>query len=172
VNSKHSPVAVIVGAPGAGKSTVGLRVANKFQLPFVDTDHLIEERAGMSVPDIFVTHGEAHFRELEAAAVREALDTQVGIVALGGGAILRQETRDALNGHRVIWLTVDPAHASRRVGMNTARPLLVGNVRGTLQRLMGEREDLYRAVSTDIVDTSGKQLQAVIQEVCVLLEQP
>lgn len=125
----------------------------------------------MSVPDVFVTHGEAYFRELEAAAVRDALDSQVGIVALGGGAILNQETRDALQGHRVIWLNVDPANASRRVGMNTARPLLVGNVRGTLHRLMSEREDFYRDVSTDIVDTSGKQLAEVVQEVSRLLEQ-
>lgn len=171
MRTKHSPVAVIIGAPGAGKSTVGSRVAQHFQLPFVDTDHRIEEEAGMSVPDIFVTHGEPYFRELEVAAVRDALDTQVGIVALGGGAILSAESREALRGHRVIWLRVDSANASRRVGLNTARPLLVGNVRGTLQRLMSEREDLYQSVSTDVVETSGKQLAEVVKDVCTLLEQ-
>jgi shikimate kinase len=166
----HRPVAVIVGAPGAGKSTVGQRVAQQFHLPFVDTDHMVEEAAGMSVPDIFVQQGEDAFRDMEAAAVRQALQDEVGIVALGGGAILRDETRAALQGHRVIWLDVNPTHASRRVGLNTPRPLLVGNVRGTLQRLMTEREDLYREVSTDIVETNGRSLADVVQSVCQLLE--
>ena len=165
------PVAVIVGAPGAGKSTVGARVAEHFQLPFVDTDHLVEQQAGMSVADIFVTHGEPHFRDLEAVAVAGALGNEIGVVSLGGGAILRPETRDLLTGHRVIWLRVDASHAARRVGMNTARPLLVGNVRGTMQRLMTERSALYEGVCTDIVDTSDKPLKSVVSEVCEILEQ-
>jgi shikimate kinase len=171
VSLQHRPVAVIVGAPGAGKSTVGSRVAQAFHLPFVDTDQLIEEQANMSVPDIFVTYGEPDFRQREVAAVREALENHVGIVALGGGAVIDSQTRDALQGHRVIWLKVDTSNASRRVGMNTARPLLVGNVRGTLQRLLTEREHVYESVSTDVVDTSGKQLTEVVSEVCALLEQ-
>lgn len=164
------PVAVIVGAPGAGKSTVGARVAEHFQLPFVDTDHLVEERSGMSVADIFVTHGEPYFRDLEAEAVASALETQIGVVSLGGGTILRPETRALLAEHRVIWLRVDASHAAKRVGLNTARPLLVGNVRGTMQRLMTERAELYEEVSTDVVDTSGKSLKAVVSEVCEILE--
>lgn len=165
------PVAVIVGAPGAGKSTVGARVAEHFHLPFVDTDHLVEERAGMSVADIFVTEGESHFRELEAERVADALATEIGVVSLGGGAILRPETRALLAGQRVVWLRVDASHAAKRVGMNTARPLLVGNVRGTMQRLMSERSELYEEVCTDIVDTSDKPLKAVVLEVCEILEQ-
>jgi shikimate kinase len=164
------PVAVIVGAPGAGKSTVGARVADHFQLPFVDSDHLVEERAGMSVADIFVTHGEPYFRDLEADAVASALQTEIGVLSLGGGAILRPETRALLADHRVIWLRVDASHAAKRVGLNTARPLLVGNVRGTMQRLMSERASLYEEVSTDIVDTSDKSLKAVVRDVCEILE--
>lgn len=165
------PVAVVVGAPGAGKSTVGARVAEHFHLPFVDTDHLVEERTGMSVADIFVTEGESRFRDLEADAVAGALADEIGVVSLGGGAILRSETRALLAGHRVIWLRVDASHAARRVGMNSARPLLVGNVRGTMQRLMSERSELYEEVCTDVVDTSDKPLKVVISEVCEILEQ-
>jgi shikimate kinase len=165
------PVAVVVGAPGAGKSTVGARVAEHFHLPFVDTDHLVEERAGMSVADIFVTEGESRFRDLEADAVAGALANEIGVVSLGGGAILRPETRTLLAGHRVIWLRVDASHAAKRVGMNSARPLLVGNVRGTMQRLMSERSELYEEVCTDVVDTSEKPLKVVVSEVCEILEQ-
>lgn len=165
------PVAVLVGAPGAGKSTVGARVAEHFHLPFLDTDHLVEERAGMSVAEIFVTQGESHFRDLEAEAVATALADHIGVLSLGGGAILRPETRLLLNDQRVIWLRVDAAQAAKRVGLNTARPLLVGNVRGTMQRLMSERAALYEEVSTDIVDTSGQSLKSVVADVCALLEQ-
>jgi shikimate kinase len=169
-SASRRPVAVIVGAPGAGKSTVGARVADHFQLPFVDSDHLVEEQTGMSVADIFVTRGEPYFRDLEAEAVATALDTEIGVISLGGGAILRPETRALLADHRVIWLRVDAAHAAKRVGLNTARPLLVGNVRGTMQRLMTERAALYEEISTDIVDTSGKSLKAVVSDVCEILE--
>lgn len=160
-----APRAVLIGAPGAGKSTVGRRVATRLALPFTDSDREIEERAGMSVADIFVTQGEEAFRDLEAATVAELLGSSDGIVSLGGGAVLRPETRTALAGHRVVWLRVGVPAAASRVGMNTARPLLLGNVRGTLTALLAERNPVYAKVATDTVDTDGRSVGAVVDSV-------
>jgi len=160
-----APSVVLVGSPGAGKSTVGRRVAEQLGVPFADTDALIEAAAGMSVSDIFVTLGEDEFRALEADAVARALDEREGVLSLGGGAVLREETRARLAGVRVVWLRVTAADAASRVGMNTARPLLLGNVRATLSSLLEQRNPVYEEVATDIVDTSGHSLREVTEEV-------
>lgn len=160
----------MIGAPGAGKSTIGRKIADRFMLPFVDTDQQIEIVAGMSVSDIFITEGEAVFRTREEQAVAEALDTCLGIVALGGGAVAQPATRQRLLGHRVIWLKVSAAEAARRVGMNTARPLLAGNVRGTLIRLLEERSIWYAEVSTEQVETSDRPFKDIVNEIAELLE--
>jgi shikimate kinase len=97
--------------------------------------------------------------------VATALDEGTGVVSLGGGAVLSADTREALAGHRVVWLKVSVADAVRRVGMNTARPLLLGNVRGTLSALLEQRNPLYEEVATDVVDTSGRGLRAVVAAV-------
>lgn len=160
-----APSLVLVGSPGAGKSTVGRRVAEQLGVPFADTDALIEAAAGMSVSDIFVTLGEDEFRSLEAAAVAAALDEREGVLSLGGGAVLRPDTRARLTGTRVVWLRVTASDAASRVGMNTARPLLLGNVRATLSSLLEQRNPLYSEVATDVVDTSGRSLREVTEEV-------
>ena len=160
----HSgPVLVLIGSPGAGKSSVGRRVAEALGVPFTDTDQLIEAASGMSVSDIFITHGEEEFRRREAEAVAEALTQQSGVVSLGGGAVMREETRERLQGSRVVWLRVSLADAANRVGMNTARPLLLGNVRATLSGLLEQRTPVYEAVATDIVDTSGRNVREVTE---------
>jgi shikimate kinase len=148
------PSVVLVGSPGAGKSTVGRRVAEKLGVPFADTDVLIEAAAGMSVSDIFVTLGEDEFRE-----------EREGVLSLGGGAVLREETRARLANVRVVWLRVTASDAASRVGMNTARPLLLGNVRATLSSLLEQRNPVYAEVATDVVDTSGRSLREVTEEV-------
>lgn len=160
-----APSLVLVGSPGAGKSTVGRRVAEQLGVPFADTDALIEGAAGMSVSDIFVTLGEEEFRSLEAAAVADALDEREGVLSLGGGAVLRPDTRARLTGVRVVWLRVTASDAASRVGMNTARPLLLGNVRATLSSLLEQRNPIYSEVATDVVDTSGRSLREVTEEV-------
>lgn len=160
-----APTIVIVGSPGAGKSTVGRRVAERLGVPFADTDALIEAAAGMSVSDIFVTLGEDEFRAMEADAVARALDEREGVLSLGGGAVLREATRARLADERVVWLRVTASDAASRVGMNTARPLLLGNVRATLSSLLEQRNPVYAEVATDVVDTSGRSLREVTDEV-------
>lgn len=160
-----APSLVLVGSPGAGKSTVGRRVAEQLGVSFADTDALIEGAAGMSVSDIFVTLGEEEFRSLEAAAVADALEEREGVLSLGGGAVLRPDTRERLAGVRVVWLRVTASDAASRVGMNTARPLLLGNVRATLSSLLEQRNPIYSEVATDVVDTSGRSLREVTEEV-------
>lgn len=164
-----SPVAVLIGAPGAGKSTVGKRVARALEVEFVDTDALIVERAGKPISDIFVQDGEAAFRALEEEVVAQTIATRDGVVSLGGGAILSDRTRALLAGHCVVWLRVSLSDAARRVGMNTARPLLLGNVRTQLKALMDARAPLYESVSTTIVDTSDRKVREIVDEVLAAL---
>lgn len=171
IESAGGPLLVLVGAPGAGKSTVGRRVAERLGVPFDDTDHLIEQQAGMSVSDIFVTAGEPEFRRLEEDAVAQALRTRSGVLALGGGAVLSEKTRSLLAGHRVVWLRVSMSEAATRVGMNTARPLLLGNVRTTLAGLLEARTPLYEEVSSAVVETSDRKIRDVIAEVASLAAQ-
>lgn len=163
------PLVVLVGAPGAGKSSVGRRVAEQLNVSFVDTDHLVEVTAGTPVSDIFVNLGEPEFRRLEEEAVASALRDEAGIVALGGGAVLSERTRAALIGQQVIWLQVGMSDAATRVGMNTARPLLLGNVRTKLAALLEERSVLYEEVSTATVETSGRRIRDVIADVMAII---
>jgi len=159
------PIAVLIGAPGAGKSTIGRRVAERLKVPFVDTDALIEEESGMSVSDMFVELGEPEFRLREEDAVRRALSEQTGVVALGGGAILSESTRQLLAEHTVVWLRVNVSDAVSRVGMNQARPLLLGNVRGRLTQLLNERTPLYESVASVTIETDGRAVREVTSSV-------
>lgn len=159
------PAVVLVGAPGAGKTTVGHRVAHDLGVEFTDSDELIERRAGKSVAEIFIDDGEPTFREMEREEVARALSQPGGVLALGGGAILDEQTRENLRGHNVVWLRVGISTATERVGMNASRPLLLGNVRGTLIRLLDERTPLYEEVATSIVDTDGIDVADVARQV-------
>jgi len=159
------PCAVIVGAPGAGKTSVGMALARAWQVDFRDTDADVESLAGKSVSDIFVNDGEARFRELERAAVASALAEHEGVLALGGGAILDESTRGLLSDQAVVWLNVGLADAVKRVGLSSARPLLLGNVRGTMLRLMQEREPFYREVATLEIDTDGRNIADIVADV-------
>ena len=166
-----SPVAVLVGPPGAGKTTVGTLLAERLAVPFADTDALVEERAGCSVADIFTGQGEAAFRDLEREAVAGALGSHDGVLALGGGAVLTEATRDALAGHPVVLLGVGMAAGVRRTGLSTARPLLAGiNPRATFAALLAERLPLYRAVARHTVATDDLAPAAVCDAVLVALD--
>lgn len=160
-----TPLVVLVGPPGAGKSTVGQLVAERFGVGFRDTDADIEHRAGKSVADIFIEDGEPAFRTLEAAAIREALDCSEGVLALGGGAVLDPQTRAALHGHHVVFLDVGLTDALARVGFNRDRPLLLGNPRAQLKAMLDERRGMYAEVAVVTISTDGRTAADVAAEV-------
>ena len=145
---------VLVGAPGAGKSTVGAELAGLLGKSFTDVDARIEEVVGKPVAEIFADDGEARFRAREESATLELLETGQ-VVSLGGGAVMNPRIREALAGHDVIWLEVSIQQASRRIGLNVA-PWPLGNLRGRLIKLLRERTPVYEAVSTTRVDTDRR----------------
>jgi shikimate kinase len=159
------PRVVLVGTMGAGKTTVGQRLAAHWGVGFRDTDADVEALEGRAVSDIFVDSGEEAFRALERAAVADALETHDGVLALGGGAVLDPETRELLDGHRVVFLRVGLTHAATRVGLGVSRPLLLGNVRGRMKQLIDERTPVYESVATHVVDTDGLSAEQVFEQV-------
>ena len=163
------PVLVLVGPPGAGKSTVGRLVAKQLGLTFRDTDADIVAVTGKTVAEVFIDDGEEHFRALEKIAVAAALKRHGGVVSLGGGAVLDADTRALLQQHRTLLLQVDLSSASSRVGMNRDRPVLALNPRAQLKQLLDARMPLYLEVATDVVDTSNKSARQVADEVAALL---
>lgn len=148
-----SPVVVLIGAPGAGKTTVAHLLAEALGTTVRDTDADVEAVAGTSVQDLFVQRGEAHFRELEAVAVATALEEHDGVLALGGGAVTHPRTQERLRGERVVFLDVGLTAAAQRVGLGTNRPLLLGNVRATLKALLDARRPLYQGLAVHTVVT-------------------
>jgi shikimate kinase len=159
------PRAVLVGPPGAGKTTVGTALAAAWGVGFRDTDADVEATAGASVSDIFLDDGEDAFRALERAAVAGALAEHDGVLSVGGGAVLDDTTRQALVGHTVVFLDVDLESAVKRVGMARDRPLLLGNPRTQLGLLMKARKPLYDEVATVTVQTAGKSPADVVTEI-------
>lgn len=165
-----SPIAVLVGPPGAGKTTVATEVAERLGVGFRDTDQDIEAASEVSVQDIFVDRGEAHFRALEEEAVAAALTEHDGVLALGGGAVLSPVTRALLQDQRVIFLDLGLVSAVSRVGMNANRPLLLGNVRSQLKNLMDQRRVLYREVARFSIDTDELDAGQVADRAVELIE--
>ena len=166
----RGPRVVLVGAMGAGKTTVAGLLEDVWGVPARDTDADIEAAEGRPVSEIFVDSGEAHFRALEVAAVADALATHEGVLALGGGAVLSPETRALLAGHRVVFLKVGLADAVKRVGLGSARPLLLGNVRGRIKALLDERAPVYESVASVVVETDGRTAEEVAADVVASLD--
>jgi shikimate kinase len=144
---------VLVGMMGAGKSTIGRRLSSRLGMPFLDADAEIEAAAGMSIPDIFESRGEPDFRDGEARVIARLLDSGPAVLATGGGAFMRKETRDRIRSKAVsIWLKVDADIIMRRVHKRRAdRPLLqTADPEATVGRLINEREPVYRQADLTI----------------------
>lgn len=154
---------VLIGPMGAGKTSVGRRVARSLGTTFTDTDKVVVREHG-PIPALFEAHGEAHFRALERAAVIEAL-AGGGVVALGGGAVLDPDTRADLDGHRVVLLTVAPHIVAARIG-GSDRPLLAGeDPVARWSRIYAERRPVYESVADVSFDTSSGPLAGVVAQI-------
>jgi shikimate kinase len=164
------PAVVLVGPPGAGKSTVGRELAGHLGVTYRDTDADIEALAGKPIAEIFFDEGEPHFRDLERAAVRDALAGHDGVLSLGGGAVMDDGTRALLIGLPVIFLDVGLHDAVRRVGLDAPRPLLAVNPRQRWRELMERRRPLYTEVARVVVSTDDRTPQAVAAAVLDALQ--
>ena len=160
-----SPQLIFVGAPGSGKTTIGKKISEKLGVDFIDIDHEIEMDEKISISEIFVQKGEDYFRKLEKEKIAKLLNHFNGVLSLGGGAVLNPETRQALSIAPVVWLTVSAPEASNRVGLGASRPVLMGNVRSKLVKLLEERTPLYEEVADWQIDTTDKSIDEVVNEV-------
>ena len=161
-----TPAYVVLGPPGAGKTTIGQLLAERLDLPFRDVDEDIVVSAGKPISDIFTSDGEPAFRAMEEQAVADGLKTHDGVLALGGGAILSAATRELLAGHTVVFLNVGMAEGVKRTGLSSARPLLTGiNPRATFKALLDARLPLYREVATIEVVTDHLEPEQVVDAV-------
>ena len=163
------PAAILIGPPGAGKTTVGALVAARLGLDFVDADVVIEEVAGKPVGDIFVQDGEEAFRALERATAARLIGGHSGVLALGGGAILDPGTRDLLAGQRVVYLQTGFASAVHRTGLDAPRPLLLGNPRARMKTLLEERLPVYASLAWITVPTDDREPKDIAEEIAARL---
>ncbi|MET7274790.1 MULTISPECIES: shikimate kinase [Streptomyces] len=166
----NTPLIVLVGPMGVGKSTVGQLLAERLGTAYRDTDEDIVSTQGRTIAEIFVDEGEPAFRALEKQAVHTALAEHDGVLALGGGAILDADTRGLLAGRRVVYLSMDVEEAVKRTGLNAARPLLAVNPRKQWRELMEARRHLYEEVATVVVATDGRTPEEVTQAALDALE--
>jgi shikimate kinase len=150
---------VIVGFMGAGKTTVGQLLAAKLGVPFTDSDHVIEDRAGQPIRQIFAADGEPAFRQLEHEVIAGLLADGDGVLALGGGAVAHPGTRALLTGVPVVYLRVSYADAISRVGGDRTRPMLA---RPDVARLHADRDPRYAEVATLTVDTGSRSPDDIV----------
>lgn len=162
---------VLIGAPGSGKSTVGEALANHLNLPFVDTDALIEEKTARKITDIFVIDGEDVFRALEFDTLKEALDVKDAVISLGGGAPIAPAAQEVIRSSNsiVIFLDVSLATAAPRVGFNRDRPLLLGNPRAQWQALSDQRRPIYEDLATHAIKVDDMTVETIIATVKKLI---
>ena len=155
---------VLIGAPGSGKSTVGVALAAHLQWPFVDTDSLIELKESRNITDLFVDHGEEYFRSVEFETLKEVLQETSAVISLGGGAPISQPAQDAISSSNstIVFLDVSLATAAPRVGFNRDRPLLLGNPRAQWQALSDQRRPIYEKLATQSIKVDDMTVEEII----------
>mgnify|MGYP000220961492 FL=1 len=155
---------VLIGAPGSGKSTVGIALAAHLQWPFVDTDALIEMKESKKITDLFVDNGEEYFRNVEFETLKEVLEETSAVISLGGGAPISQPAQDALvaSDSTIVFLDVALATAAPRVGFNRDRPLLLGNPRAQWQALSDQRRPIYEKLATQSIKVDDMTVDEII----------
>lgn len=165
-----SPRVVLVGPPGAGKSTIGRRLARAMNLPLVDSDELIAKGEGMPTGEVFSELGEERFREVEAEYVARSLASG-GVVSLGGGAVLTESTRKLLQAHNVVWIDVSVEEGVRRTSGNNSRPVLMSDdPEAHYRALLESREPYYREVAMHRVRTDSRPPQRLVAEILALID--
>ena len=158
---------LLIGPPGAGKSTIGEALAKELSIDFIDTDQEIERETGKAITDIFVVDGEPYFRAIELETLRKVLTLESGVISLGGGAPISQEAQEAIaqsNSHTV-FLDVSLATAAPRVGFNRDRPLLLGNPRAQWQALSDNRRPIYEKLADDAIKVDDMSVDQVVDEI-------
>jgi shikimate kinase len=163
----------LVGMPGSGKSTVGRQLARRLDLPFADSDAVIEQRIGCPIREFFEHEGEARFREIESETIAELCGGMgSGVLSTGGGSVLREENRRALrNKSRVIYLRATPEELMRRLKRDTQRPLLqTEDPMQRLRQLYAERDALYRQAAHFVIDTGRPSVATLVNMIVMQLE--
>ena len=165
------PRVILIGPPGAGKSSVGKSLARMLNDEFVDTDSVIAEQENMSISEIFVDKGEPYFREKELEVLLNQINTHTGVLSLGGGAPLSELAQSAIKscGAPVVFLDVTLAGAAPRVGFNRDRPLLLGNPRAQWQELMNVRRPIYESLAHHCVVTDKLTPNEAATQIVTLL---
>jgi shikimate kinase len=152
--ARSRPVAILIGPPGSGKTSVGPLLAGRLNVSFLDTDDEVASISRKPVGDIFVEDGEQAFRSLERVVVRRALHYH-GVVALGSGAVADERTRQLLAGHRTVYLETGFAEVAKRSGLSRPRIPVPGNPRGRLRAMLEERRPLYEQLAVVTIATDG-----------------
>jgi shikimate kinase len=163
---------VLIGPPGAGKSSIGKALAKQLSLPFIDSDSEIEKSVGKKISEIFVDHGEPYFRDIEVKKVKQLLQDFSGVISLGGGAPINAEITQILESasYPVIFIDVSISRAAIRIGFNKDRPLLLINPRQQWINLMNERRPIYEKLATNTVSSDGKKPHEVAKVIVEMIK--
>jgi shikimate kinase len=162
---------ILIGPPGAGKSTIGYSLAKKLKVNFADTDALIEAKLDKKISDIFVDLGEPVFRTEELIVLSEVLQSDNGVVSLGGGAPISPEAQELLrkSGATVIFLDISLGKAAARVGFNRDRPLLLGNPRAQWNELMTSRRPIYESLASAVITVDDRSVNEICEEILAVV---
>jgi shikimate kinase len=173
--TRHTaPLICLIGYRGSGKTTIAQLLGDRLGWPWLDADVELERRAGMSIKEIFEREGEAGFRDREEAIVRELTARERVVLALGGGAVLRESNREAIGRGRVVWLQADPETLWQRMAGDPAtalrRPNLTGGGRREIEELLAVRTPLYQRCADHAITTAGRSPEQIVAEIVSLLE--